>query len=206
MNSRHFVRMFVVVAILFSVALLWSAKLRPHFKIAEYTDTQISGDFLAHVSKGFVRKDVPLVQLQQIEVIEAPQLAAFNEQYAFLKKVDKLHVNVIYNYVIDVDDKVLLSRSENGDLKVSSGPLRLLEPIVQLNGTRVQTVNDIDVKITDEEMTSLLKNLHSMIVQRGEERKISAKTAAQEELVNQLSGWVRVKNLNPVPGLSAVIE
>lgn len=202
MNSRVFVVLFVVSAVVFSAALFWAVKDRPVFDLNHHTSEQISGDFIAHISMGFARKDLQLVQMQQIEIVEEKDFAELVAQFPFLVGVKKIHVPVIYNYVTRIDDKIFLNKKDVKKLELTVGPLALIEPILQLKNMRIETKDDKVFDISDKEVQSLLFSLKPMMQKRGEERKQTAIKPATEELTAQLSAWVRVKNLSPSPELT----
>lgn len=206
MNSRVFVILFLVSAVLFSGALFWAVKDRPVFDLNQHTSEQISGDFIAHISMGFARKDLQLVQMQQIEVVEEKDFAELLLQFPFLSEVKKIHVPVIYNYVTRIDDKIFLNKKDVKQLELTVGPLVLIEPILQLKDMRIETKDEKVFDIPDKDIQALLKSLRPLMEKRGEERKQAAVKPATEELTAQLSAWVRVKNLSPSPELTVHVQ
>lgn len=202
-NGKVFVFIFLLTALIFSFGLLWFAQVKQQTHLNELSESQLNSLFTAHASKGYVLKDLKLVQLQQVEILEEADFSQFITKYSFLKDMQRLHINVIYNYILPLDQNYKLNYQSNENsilLTFSDFNVRLNEPIMTLKDTRLENkpnVNLESLKINDSEVSELLVDLKPMMIERGNVQIKTEKliNALNEELTQHLRTWLRVQNV-----------
>lgn len=202
-NGKFFVFIFLLTALIFSFGLLWFAQVKQQSQLNELSESQLNSLFTAHASKGYALKDLKLVQLQQVEILEEADFSQFITKYSFLKDMQRLHINVIYNYILPLDQNYILNYQSNENsiqLTFSDFNVRLNEPIMTLKDTRLENrpnVNLESLKITDSEVSELLVDLKPMMIERGniQIKTEKLKIALNEELTQHLRTWLRVQNV-----------
>lgn len=230
MKNKLFVLVFVVVAVVFAAGLFFVAQKKSGLETKSLTDAQLTKLFVTHISQSFAKKNLQLVQLQQVEILNE-ELLGFTDKFAFLKDIQKVHVSVTYNFVILLDDTVTVQKIINPNptqtsgeldeeavgsaapapefLKVTAGPLVSLEPVIQIKHLRFEPkggVSEASLKIADADVNEFLLELKETMRSRGENRKAEVQKAATDEFTQIVASWIKIQNLEPVPPFEAEIR
>lgn len=200
-NGKFFVVVFLLSALVFSFGLVWFSQTQKTTHLTDYTPEQLTSLFTAHASKGYAFNELKLVQLQQVEILEAADFQSLVAKYPFLASMEKLHINVKYNYVLPLNPTYKIAY-EDSKLTFQNFNIELKEPLLTLPDVRLENRVGTDaeqLKIDDVQITQLILDMKPILHSHGLERMKNIESSFKDELTQHLVTWLRVQSIQEKP-------